>query len=88
MSDGERAVERGQNILGKDVGHQSHGAMGAQGQPVRGDDARRFLSAMLQRMQPEVSQFLRLRMGVDCYDSAFVMEFIEHVSFQPSAFSS
>jgi hypothetical protein len=54
--------------------------MRTQGQAVRGDDARGFLPAMLQRMQPEISQFLSLRVSVDCYDAAFVVEFIEHVS--------
>ena len=88
VPDGERAVELRQNILGEDVGHQSHGAMGAQSQPVGGDDARRFLSAMLQRMQPEVSQLLRLRVSVDGHHAAFVMKFVEHsqplaLSFQP-----
>ena len=67
------------NVLGKDVGHQSHGAVGAQSQAVGGDDARRFLSAMLQRMQPEVSQLLRLRMGVDGDHSALVMKFVESI---------
>ena len=68
-----------QDFLGKDVGDQSHGAMGAQGQAVGGDDARRFLPAMLQRMQPEVSQLFRLRVSVDRHHSAFVMEFIESI---------
>ncbi len=66
-----------QDILGKDVGDQSHGAMGAQCQAVGGDDARRLLSAMLQRVQAEVSQLLRLRVSVDRHHSALVMEFIE-----------
>ena len=81
-------MERQQDILGKDVSDQSHGAMGAQSQPVGGDDARRLLSAMLQRVQPEVSQLFRLRVSVNRDHAAFVMEFIEHVSLQPSAFSS
>src|SRR5450755_4385582 len=39
---------------------------------------------MLQRMQPEVSQFLSLRVGVDCNDPALVMEFIEsHLAISP-----
>src|SRR5690242_4226533 len=84
MSNGKGTVERGQNILGKDVGNQSHGAVSSQGQPIRGNDARRFLPPMLQRMQAEISQLLRLRMSVDGYDSAFVMEFIEsHLAISP-----
>ena len=70
------AVELRQNVFGKDVGDQSHGPMGAQRQPVGGDDARRLLSAMLQRMQAEVSELLRLRMGVDGHHPAFVVKFV------------
>src|SRR6185369_8727718 len=61
--------------------------MGAQSQAVRSDNPRRFLPAMLQRMQPQVSQLLSFRVSVDGNHSALVMEFVEHDSYQPSAFS-
>ena len=66
-----------QDVFGEDVGHQTHGAMGMQRHAIRGDDARRFLPAMLQRMQPEVSELLRFRMGVDGHHAAFVTELVE-----------
>ena len=44
---------------------------------------------MLQRVQAEVSELFRLRVGVDCDHAAFVMEFVEQsFSLQPLAFSS
>src|SRR5262249_29623994 len=66
-----------QHIFGKDVGHQPHRFVLMQTKPVRGDDARRLLPAMLQRMQAEIRKLLRLRMREDRDDSAFVVEFIE-----------
>ena len=65
-----------QDFLGKDVRDQPHGPVSAQRHAVGGDDARRLLAAMLQRVQAEVSKLLRLRMGVDRYHAALVMKFV------------
>ena len=41
------------------------------------DDARRFLPAMLQRVQPEVREVGGLRMAVDAEHAALFMEAVE-----------
>ena len=43
---------------------------------VGGDDAGRFLSAMLERVQAEVGELLRLGMGVDGDHATFVAKFV------------
>ena len=48
----------------------------AQVLPVRGDDAGRFLSAMLQGMKTEVSQLLSLGVGVDGDYATFFAKFV------------
>ena len=45
---------------------------------VAGDDARRFLAAMLQGMQPQIGELGRLGVAVDGHHPAFVFELICH----------
>ena len=56
-------------------------------QAVGRDNPRRFLPAMLQRMQPQVSQLLRLGMGEDRHHAALVVKFVGRIAFQLLAFS-
>ena len=76
-----------QDVLGEDSATSPMALWARKRQAVGGDDARRFLSAMLQRVQPEVSQLLRLRVSVDRHHSALVMKFVEACSYQPLALS-
>ncbi len=48
----------------------------AQALAVGRNDARRFLPAMLQRVQTEVGKLLRFGMGVDCDDAALITKFV------------
>src|ERR1019366_324200 len=48
----------------------------AQGLAVGGDDPRRFLTAMLQSMQAEIDELLRLGMGVDGDHAALIAKFV------------
>jgi hypothetical protein len=61
----------------------------AQALAVGGYYACRFLSAMLQGVQPEVGEFLRLGVGVDGDYATFIAKFVgswHFVSAQLSAF--
>lgn len=71
-------------FLGKNVGHKSHGLVNVQRHAVGRDNAGRFLSTMLQRMQAKIGERLRLRMLVDRHHAAFVAKFVV-VSRQLSA---
>ena len=76
VADGQRAAHFREHIFGEDVGHRAHGLVRARSQAIGSDDPRRFLPAMLQRVQPQVSQLLRLRMGEDRHHTALVMKFV------------
>ena len=76
MADGQRAADFREHIFGENVGDRAHGLVHARSQAVGGDNPRRLLSAMLQRMQPQVSQLLRLRMGEDRHHAALVVKFV------------
>ena len=43
---------------------------------------------MLQRMQPQVSQLLRLGMGEDRHHAALIVKFVRNLTFSPSFSSS
>ena len=76
VSDGEGAANTRELLFGKNVGDQSHGFVDVERHAIGGDDACRFLAAMLQRMQAEVGERLRLRMRVDRYHTALVVKFV------------
>ena len=50
VADGKYSAQRSQHVVAEDVGDQAHGLVLAQAFAVGSDDARRFLSAMLQGM--------------------------------------
>src|ERR1700688_3517807 len=76
MADGQRARYFREHVLGKNVGHRAHGLVRSRSQPGRSNNPCRFLPAMLQGMQTEVRQFLRLRMREDRHHTALVMKFV------------
>ena len=71
VADGERAGNAGQHVGGEDVGDQAHGLVQLQLLAVGGGDARRFLAAMLQRVQAEVGELGGLGMAVDGHHATF-----------------
>ncbi len=83
MADGEGAMQLVELFLLENVGHQSHGPVGVQRQAVRGDDAGRFLAAMLQRVQTQVSELLGLGMGMNRDHPAFLPELVGLWHFAP-----
>src|ERR1700722_14132435 len=76
MSDGKRAAHLGQQVFRKDVGHSAHRLVGTQDDSIGSNNPRRLLSAMLQSVQPQVSQLLGLWMGKDGNHSALVVKFV------------
>src|SRR5580700_5496998 len=76
------ATQRCQHFLAKNIGNQSHRLVLAQALPIRRDNARRFLPAMLQSMQPQVGQLLGLGMRVNSNYAAFIAKFVggQHVA--------
>ena len=62
--------------MAEDICDQPHGLMLAQALAVGGDDARRFLSAMLKGVQSKIGELLRLGVGVDGDYAAFIAKFV------------
>ena len=56
------------------VADQAHAFFGVELLAVEGDDARRFLAAMLERMQAERRQRRRIRMSENAEHAAFLMK--------------
>ena len=88
VADGQSAAHLREHIFGEDVGDRAHGLVRARGQAVGGDDAGRFLAAMLQRMQAEVSQLLRLRVREDRDHAALVVKFVGSLHLAPGALAT
>ena len=64
----------------KNLRHVTHIAFGKQMFAVRSHHAARFLSAMLQRIEPEIGHARGFRMSVDAKDAAlFVQLVVENV---------
>jgi len=76
VTDGENAAQRGEYLLGEDIGDQSHGAVTAEALAIGTDDAGGLLAAMLQSVQAEVGELLCLRMGMDGDYAAFFTKFV------------
>ena len=74
MADGEAARELAELLLVEHVLHQAHRAVGEELMPVAGDDAGRLLTAMLERVQPQVGEVGRLAVAVDADHAALVVE--------------
>jgi hypothetical protein len=83
VADGLVAGQGPQNVAGEDVGDVAHGFVDEDLRAVGGAEAGALLSAMLQRVKPEVSQLGRFGVAVNRDHSAFVVEFIEHTFREP-----
>ena len=84
MADRESAANLREHIFRENIGDQTHGLVHARSQAVGSGYSSRFLSAVLQSMQAEISELLRFRMGKDRHHAAFIVKF---VGFQHLAFS-
>ena len=58
------------------LAHMPHGALRNQLPAVGGDNATRFLPAMLQRIEAEIDEARSFRMSIDAEDAAFLAEFV------------
>jgi hypothetical protein len=81
-----RTANARQLLFREDVGDQAHRLVNMERQAIRGHDAGRFLPAVLQCMQAEIGERLRLRVRVDRHHATFVAKFVRF-SHQPTAFS-
>ncbi len=75
VADGARAGQLGQGRVVEDLRHEAHAVVAlefAVGVAVD-DDARAFLAAMLQGVEPEKGDFCRVWMTVNSEDTAFIL---------------
>src|SRR5689334_6994543 len=78
MSDGEMPGQVLKRLLIERVGHMPHSSHGPDPCTIRRDNAGALLTAMLQRIQPEISKVGGLRVSENAENAAFVLEFIQH----------
>ena len=71
VADGQRAGKARQHVRGEEVGDQPHAFVKFDPLTVGGRDARRFLAAMLQRVQAQVGELGGFRMAVDGHHATF-----------------
>ena len=83
VPDGQRAAYLRQHVFGEDIGNHAHRLVDAGSQAIGGNNPRRFLPAMLQSVQAQVSQLLRLGMSEDRHHTALVVKFVESFSISP-----
>ena len=85
MADGENTAQRTQHFVAEDIGDQAHGFVLAQTFAIGGNDARRFLSAMLQGVEREIAKLLRLGMRMDGDHAALIAKFVgcQHLAVSP-----
>ena len=72
VPDGRVPGQRGEHALVEDVGHVPHRAVHPHAGAVRRGDARALLPAVLQGVNPEVSEVGRLRVPEDAEDAALL----------------
>ncbi len=77
MSDSQRSVQFRELFFIENVHDQSHGLMHVQRHAVGCNDAGRFLSAMLQRMQAQIGKLLGFGVGINGDHAALFAKFIE-----------
>ncbi len=76
VPNGQRAAHLGQHIFGKNVRDRSHGLMRMQSHAIGSNNSRGFLPAMLQSMQAQVGELLRLGVGENRDHSALIVKFV------------
>jgi hypothetical protein len=77
VADRRRAFEPAEYFSIENIGDQTHAAMRNQRLAIGRDDARGFLTAMLQCVESEVNEIGRLRMAVHAEDAALLMEAVD-----------
>ncbi len=77
VADSGGALEAIDHVAVEDVGDETHPAMRDQRLAVGRDDSGGFLSAMLQRIHPQVGEIGGLGMAEDAEDAAFLVEGVE-----------
>src|ERR1700675_449815 len=76
MADGDAAREMRDYLRRENLLHVAHGFVDVHVRAVRRRDPRRFLSAMLQRVEAEIRHLRRFGMAEDSEDAAFIVEMI------------
>jgi hypothetical protein len=76
MPDGARARQAVEPRLVESIRDQAHRALRAKLRAVAGNDPARLLPAMLQGIEPQISEPRRFRVAVNPEHAAFVAEFI------------
>ena len=71
VADGQRAGKAREHVAGKQIGDQAHAFVKFHPLAVGGRDARRFLPAMLQRVQAQVGKLGGFRIAIDGYHATF-----------------
>src|SRR5436190_1667675 len=74
VTDGGAAGKFVQNIGRENFFDFAHGAMRVEFVAVAGDNASRFLAAMLERVEAEIDELCRFGVAEDSYDAAMVVE--------------
>ncbi len=79
VADGVLTFEPLDHVFFESVGDQPHLAMGDQPLAVGGNDAARFLAAVLQRIEAQINHVGRFGMAIDAHNRALVMEFVQFI---------
>ncbi len=77
MTDREGPFKPLNHVAIEDVCDQPHAAVADQRLAVGGYDSRRFLSAMLQGIEPQIYQVGGFRMAINAEDPALLVKFVE-----------
>ena len=83
VPDGHAAGKLGQHVVGKDLRDQAHAFDVGEMLAVGGGDARRLLSAMLQRVEAQVGLARGVGMAVDGDDAALFVEGVRFAGREP-----
>src|SRR5215469_7837465 len=78
MADRRLSGQAAQNLGSEQLRYAAHAAKVMHLATVAGSDSGAFLTAMLQRVQPEICYIGRLGMAIDGDYAAFFMELVKH----------
>src|SRR4029077_10780524 len=81
VADSHRTGKTRQLFAVEDIGNVAHGLRDAHLLAIRCGDAGAFLTAMLQRVQPQIGHVGRFGMTEDAEDAALVFEFVHQAIF-------
>ena|SRR5438309_616461 len=74
VSDRKAPFERVERPFTENIRHKAQGDMARELRPVRGHNAGRFLSPVLQGIEPQIGKARGLRVMLDTHHTAFVMK--------------